>query len=1144
MPQADSIPSGGLTRTLRRMTRYRSLPILAIRRMAGNWRLLSSVVLGTMIAGAILSATVIYSDAIRDLGLKFALEQRDPTELDLKIFRSTQTANPGNYTRSEARVDQAAANALGPASAGLVRQGESATFYPAPIEQTPDYEDERRLRGNVLFRSGFESFVTVVDGEFPEAMEPGAEGPVLGAIGARTAELNGFSVGDELDFFPFWDDTAAPMRIRIVGIVEANDLDERYWAGEPNALDAPSRSWETLLVHVPESTFFGVVVDRFPDIVADFDSIFGVDLGALNARNAVPIADRIAALPTALGATESRTRAVTELSTVLRTFDEKLFFTRIPLFVLLLQIGGIVAYYLVMVSTMLTERQTAEIATLRSRGATTGQLLAQYGIEGVLLAAVAVVIGPPLAAVVISALGPTPAFSALSDGGPLDVRLSGQAYLLAAVGALLAFTALVIPAWLATRRTVVEFKRSSARPRPTPAFLRYYLDVALVLLVALVFWRLSQQEQLFTETLFGETQADPFLLATPAVFMVTVGIVFLRIFPLVLRAVAWLVGWTRSVAAVVSLRSLVRNPTHYTRLVLLLMFATGVGMFGATFSATLERSYEERADYVSGGDVRASDLRTLDALGPDVFLETVAAVPADASMPVVRIGGSVDAFGRSDRVEFVGITPDRFADVAFWRDDFSSVPLDDIVATLAANEPPERLGVEIPADANQLGIWLKAPDISAGFSASVILRDATGLAGEFNVGVFTPSDELVEEWRFFTTSLTAQTGARGRPLNRPALVPPVTLESFRVATASRIGAARGALLIGPLYVSDEEAPEEPAPPSDQAFSDATLVADFTDPRFEPIDGFLPSSSGENLLASIDAPPGSTSAARLQWSSAGRASQVHGLRERVDPTPLPVYLSPDVVAELELEPGDRLILSVFSRFQDAVVAGTLDLFPTYDPEEASVGLAVVNANRLIQNAQASLVDRAARHNEVWYRTSDPATTIDALVELDPDELFDAEAELLLQQEDPLVAAGWEGILAISFGAVLLLSAIGFIVYSYLSAQQRGLEFAILRTLGFSRVQVFTVVVVEQAFVIVAGMGLGTIVGLRVGRLMMDFLGTDERGQQVLPPFLLAVSWPQIFVVWAILGSVFVLTIAAVVLLYLRLAVHRALRIGDA
>jgi hypothetical protein len=94
------------------------------------------------------------------------------------------------------------------------------------------------------------------------------------------------------------------------------------------------------------------------------------------------------------------------------------------------------------------------------------------------------------------------------------------------------------------------------------------------------------------------------------------------------------------------------------------------------------------------------------------------------------------------------------------------------------------------------------------------------------------------------------------------------------------------------------------------------------------------------------------------------------------------------------------------------------------------------------------------------------------------------------------------------------------------------------------QVFGVVMLEQAIVIIAGVGLGTIVGLQVGRMMMDFLGTNERGEVVLPPFILDISWPSIFLAWAILGSVFVVTISAVVMLYLRLALHRALRIGDA
>ena len=80
---------------------------------------------------------------------------------------------------------------------------------------------------------------------------------------------------------------------------------------------------------------------------------------------------------------------------------------------------------------MLVERQTAEIAALRSRGATTARLLVQHGVEATLIASLAVLAGPPLAAAVISALGSTPAFSDLSGGEPLDVHISTLSFALA-----------------------------------------------------------------------------------------------------------------------------------------------------------------------------------------------------------------------------------------------------------------------------------------------------------------------------------------------------------------------------------------------------------------------------------------------------------------------------------------------------------------------------------------------------------------------------------------------------------------------------------------------------------------------------------------------------------------------------------------
>ncbi len=161
----------------------------------------------------------------------------------------------------------------------------------------------------------------------------------------------------------------------------------------------------------------------------------------------------------------------------------------------------------------------------------------------------------------------------------------------------------------------------------------------------------------------------------------------------------------------------------------------------------------------------------------------------------------------------------------------------------------------------------------------------------------------------------------------------------------------------------------------------------------------------------------------------------------------------------------------------------------------------------------------------------------------DKVVALEALRATQQRDPLIAASWEGILFLCFAAVLLLTALGFVVYSYLSAQTRTLEFAVLRTMGLSGGQIVALVGFEQAFVIVAGAAAGTLLGLPLSRLMLGYLGITETGARVLPPFVSAVSWRTVAVADGLLVLVFAATIAALGLLYGRLAVHRALRMGE-
>ena len=388
--------------------------------------------------------------------------------------------------------------------------------------------------------------------------------------------------------------------------------------------------------------------------------------------------------------------------------------------------------------------------------------------------------------------------------------------------------------------------------------------------------------------------------------------------------------------------------------------------------------------------------------------------------------------------------------------------------------------------------------------------------------------------------------SRGRPVDAE-LTPPLTLRALVVRTNSAIGAQRGVVLFGPVLTSPLPAEGLPrlaaAEPATEAFAGASVAHDFTTGGFEVLEGTSTAALADRVRAVADAPPGFASALRYEWLDTGFAPRVRGLRQETDGEATLFFLSQEAATRLGLREGDAATLSVNGARLRGRLAGTFELFPTYDANDRRRGLALVAASRLIVDGNAALPSQTIRYTGAWLASREPAVTAAALAALDPGQLLNVEAERLRQEEDPLIAAGWEGILAISFAAVLLLSAIGFLIYSYLTAQQRRLEFAVLRTLGFSRRQVFGVVLLEQLFVVVAGMGLGTVVGLQVGRLMMDFFSLDEQGAEVLPPFALSVSGVEVALVWGILGAVFVVTLGAVALLYVRLALHRALRVGE-
>ncbi|MCZ7576475.1 MAG: hypothetical protein M5U18_05285 [Dehalococcoidia bacterium] len=140
---------------------------MVIRRSLANRRLLSTVVVGVAMSAALMSSVVLYSDAIRDLGLRHTLRNADPLERNIRVIISGRPAVPDYQVRRET-VERVLDGHAGDILGERIHYGRSATFYlTEPGEPVP--EDEGRPRAHFQFADKLEDHTRLVEGRLPVA---------------------------------------------------------------------------------------------------------------------------------------------------------------------------------------------------------------------------------------------------------------------------------------------------------------------------------------------------------------------------------------------------------------------------------------------------------------------------------------------------------------------------------------------------------------------------------------------------------------------------------------------------------------------------------------------------------------------------------------------------------------------------------------------------------------------------------------------------------------------------------------------------------------------------------------------------------------------------------------------------------------
>ena len=554
---------------------------LVARRALAHWRLLSSVIVGVLMASAIMAGTVVYFEALRELALKNSLDRLTPSEIDILIKAERGPTNNEEYFKVGNAVVREATR-VSWLLKDTARGAKSTTFFlTRPGRETSAGNDN--ARSYFAFQPDLYDYVTLRPGgrmpdETPEIPAPGTPLRIEAVIPIEAADLFEVSEGDRLSAVPFWDEHVPYADVTITGIFERNNPDDAIWhMHDTSFAAATATNFRAVPFYLSEQTYMERLGATFTRMDSTYVWLLDVEPGRLNASNADLAFFSMALIDRRLSPVLFSFRQTTELDDAINEYDRRLFFSKVPMFIVLLLIAAVILYYVITLSSLLVEQQRSEVALLRSRGATSAQILGVFVLEAATIGLIATIVGPILAAFVIGLLGFTPAFFDLSGGQWMSVQVSPGAYAMSALGGLLSFAALMVPAVQASRIGVVGHRQAVTRPSEAPFYQRYYLDVLLLVIGILLFREMREQGSAITRDVFGAAAVDRLLLAVPALILIASGMVLLRLFPLVMNLGSRLLAPILPAGVVLGMWQMARNPTHYARLSLLLILMAGLG---------------------------------------------------------------------------------------------------------------------------------------------------------------------------------------------------------------------------------------------------------------------------------------------------------------------------------------------------------------------------------------------------------------------------------------------------------------------------------------------------------------------------------------------------------------------------------------
>ena len=1109
------------------------------RRIRSAWGLLAVTAFGVLAAVTIMALGAMYSQGLAEAGLRHSLAVASPTVINTQIVVRNRPLGPEDYASLRTDIERIIDENTDYLKRGQERYGKMLPTLPFVQVGAPFGISDVPL-GRPFFITEFEQHSRLVDGRWPSpavgsdpvACVNIADGcpRIEGVLGLDTSRLMGWGVGKEawLVVFPGNDEEPAEyIVVEIVGIAEANDPREEYWMGSADYFrmgDWEGRPVAPIFVH--EQAFFDGIGEPFPTLVGDYGWFLYINPDVITAATVQQTRDDLTALETDINSRFPRSYVLTGLENsrgtgLLATYQRELTLARAPLILFISLVVVVILYFLALAVGLLAGARSAESSMLRSRGASIGQVGGLLAVGEGLIVVVATLIGPLLAWGIGSLLlveTINPAARAGAGEAPLDVSLSWQMYAMGAVGGLLSLAVLTVAGGSLARLGILDFLRARARPPSAPWIQRYYIDIIAVVALAVLVWQIRQRGGFVESELTGRGPAlDPSLLLAPSAALLTLAFLLLRALPWLMTGTAWVCQQVAPAWVSLSLRRMARHPLPYASLTVVVTLAAALGVFAGTFQTTLARSEADQANHSVGGDITLGGTSFIGRTEQQRIDQLKSIDGIEAVSPIIREPvGFID--GPFQRGTVMGVDPLTIGQVSWWRDDFvdgEPTPLDTLVAPLRRTLSPETAGVEIPQDAEEIGVWIRRDDAPT-VGASVPLPS-------YRLWLRIGSDRGY--YRNLELGMLSQHETGWRHLTAPMPEESVTAradDQWRVVS---------------IFISGDSFAR--TPPGGLSFDGVTVYGSDLPAGGEVIEGFedigpwvaLPQAGNvpDRTERSPDAAHTGDTGLSITWEEPlGRSPR--GIVIPPAPLPLPAITGPGFVRDQTVR------ITVDGYIVPARVTGTINHFPTLNARRSLIVVSVYELRAWLNQAPGA---QPITPDEWWFDVAEGADR-----ERVADEILDVGYRLSflrdrddavdLATRNPLAGGAWDALTGIGLAALALAVALALCAHAAVAVREQRVDMSVGAALGIPQWQRIAGLALERVIIGILGIVVGGLAGWGLARWTLGELAGNAAGGAVTPPIIFVAEGP-----WLV-ATFLCLVVAAIAAISLAGAVARRLR----